>query len=402
MGRKKFRFHIFTFIITKKIIKMNDIELFKILTKETKRQNNTINLIASENIPLPEVQEIENNVFISKYAEGTVGKRFYQGCEFVDELENLAMERAKELFKAESANVQPHCGSTANLIAYQALLKQGQKVLSMSLSAGGHLSHGYHKHISSQLYEFIYYGVDPESKLIDYNKLEDQVKKERPHLIVSGASAYSRLIEYDKIYAIAKQYNCLHLADMSHIAGLIAAEIIPSPVPFADIITSTTQKTLRGVRGAFILSKKEFEQKINQAIMPGIQGGPFVHLFAAKALLFKIAKEKEYKTYQKTVIENAQYMATLLQNNGIDVVSGGTDNHIFLIDLTKEKKTGQEVARLLEKENIIVNKNAIPYDTLSPLITSGIRIGTPTVTAQHKTKDELQSITEKILTIIKQ
>jgi glycine hydroxymethyltransferase len=379
-----------------------DLELQDILEKEKKRQETTTNLIASENIPLPEVYEVAQNSFISKYAEGTIGRRFYQGCEYVDELESLAIERAKKLFDAESANVQPHCGSSANLIAYQAVLNPGDTVLSMDLSAGGHLSHGYSKHISSQLYRFIHYGVDQESGLIDYNALEEQVKKERPKLIVSGASAYSRLISYHTIDTIAKKYNCFHLADISHVAGLIAAKLIPSPVPYADIITSTTQKTLRGVRGAFILSKKDFEKKINQAVMPGMQGGPFVHLFAAKALLFKLAAEKNYVAYQQQVIENAQFMVDLFQKQEISIVSHGTDNHLFLIDLTKEKKTGAEIAIRLEQDaGIIVNKNAIPYDSLSPLLTSGIRIGTPTITAQGKTKDEIRCITQNIIDIIK-
>ena len=382
--------------------KTKDKELNTILKNEQERQAKDINLIASENLCLPEINAIAHNIFASKYAEGTVGNRFYQGCKFVDTLEQLATERAKKLFGAESANVQPHCGSTANLIAYHALVKPKEKILSMSLNAGGHLSHGYSKHISSQLYEFIHYGVDPISGLIDYSMIEDQVKKERPRLIVSGASAYSRLIDYEKIHTIAKQYNCLHLVDMSHIAGLVAGKAIPSPIPYADIVTSTTQKTLRGTRGAFILSKKEFEQKINQAIMPGIQGGPFVHLFAAKAALFKLATEKRYQVYQKQVIENAQFMANICQKNGLTVVSGGTDTHLFLIDLTKAGKTGKEIAALLEQQNIIVNKNAIPNDPLSPLITSGIRIGTPTVTAEKRTKKELEDITNKIIKTIKQ
>lgn len=380
---------------------IQDKKLELILQKETERQKNTINLIASENLCLPEIDTIAHNIFASKYAEGTVGKRFYQGCEYVDALEELAINRAKKLFGAESANVQPHCGSTANLIAYHGLVKPKEKILSMSLNAGGHLSHGYSKHISSQLYDFVHYGVDPISGLIDYNKLEDQVKKERPRLIISGASAYSRLIDYEKICTIAKQYNSLHLVDMSHIAGLVAGKAIPSPVPYADIVTSTTQKTLRGTRGAFILSKKKFEQKINQAIMPGIQGGPFVHLFAAKAALFKLATEKRYQVYQKQVIENAQFMAKICQKNGLTVVSGGTDTHLFLIDLTKEEKTGKEIAALLEEQRIIVNKNAIPNDQLSPFLTSGIRIGTPTVTAEQRTKKELEEITNKIITTIK-
>lgn len=382
--------------------KYSDFLIKNILNQETLRQNNQWNLIASENICYPEAQALCSSIFTNKYAEGTPTKRFYQGCSNSNEIEILAIERAKRLFQAEYANVQPHCGSSANLIAYLALLKKGDTILSMDFTCGGHLSHGHPKNISNQLFNFIHYGVNPTTQIIDYNKVEELLNTHRPQLLLSGASSYSQLIDYKIMHELAKKYNALHMVDMAHIAGLIAADVIPSPIQYADIITSTTHKTLRGPRGAFILAKEEFGKKIDNATMPGVQGGPFMNVIAAKAWLFEYALTQDFILYQKQIIANCQIMVEIFKKKNIPIVTNGSANHLFLIDVSQLNKTGQEAAELLEKNNIIVNKNSIPYDQKNPFITSGIRIGTPWITAQNKTEKEIRTKTNEIANLLLQ
>lgn len=377
-----------------------DIILDHILEQEFKRQNEGWNLIASENLCFPEILKYQNNHTINKYAEGTFTNRFYEGCQYINEIEYLAVSRLTKLYNMPYANVQPHCGTTANLIAYMAVLSKGDTVLSMDFSCGGHLSHGHSMSISSQLYNFVHYGVDKESHIINYSEVEEQLKKHKPKLLISGASSYSRLIDYKKMYELAKQYNAIHMIDMAHIAGLIAANIIPSPAPYADIITSTTHKTLRGPRGAFIMSTDDFAKKINRAVMPGHQGGPFMNTITAKAWLFEYAKKNEFINYQKEILKNCQIMINILKKRKISIISNGSDNHLFVINLQPYQKTGKEIASLLARQNIYVNKNSIPYDIKMPSITSGIRIGTPFITSQQKTKKEIEEITNIIADII--
>jgi glycine hydroxymethyltransferase len=375
-----------------------DIQVEYFLKKEKERQEDSWNFIASENLCYDEARLLCSSIFTNKYAEGTPENRFYQGCVNVNEIELLAIKRAKELFNSEYANVQPHCGSSANLISYQALLKKGETILGMDFSCGGHLSHGYKKHISAQLYNFIHYGVDPITHLIDYNQIEYLLKKDKPKILLAGASSYSRLIDYHLMSSLAKRYNTLFMVDMAHIAGLVAAKIIPSPVPFADIVTSTTHKTLRGPRGGLILSKEEFQKKIELAVMPGVQGGPFMNVIASKAWLFKYAKTDDFIFYQKNVRENCEYIVSIFKNYNIPIISDGSENHLFVINLSSFNKTGNYISEKLEQKNIIVNKNMIPYDLNNPLKTSGIRLGTSFITAQKKTKEEINN---KILEIIK-
>lgn len=298
------------------------------------------------------------------------------------------------------ANVQPHCGSSANLIAYLACLEKGDTILSMDFAAGGHLSHGHPKNISALLYNFVHYNVDPLTHFIDYNHVELQLKKYAPKMLISGASSYSRLIDYQIMYRLAQKYNAIHLVDIAHIAGLIAARVIPSPVGFCDIVTSTTHKTLRGPRSGFILANEEFSKKIDLAIMPGLQGGPFMHTIAAKAWLFHFAKTSDFAVYQNQIVKNCQLMVSVFKEYSIPIISGGSDNHLFVIDLRSFNKTGKEVAEELAKYDIYVNKNMIPYDMKSPLVTSGIRIGTPFITAQNKTSDQIVALSSQIASII--
>jgi glycine hydroxymethyltransferase len=380
----------------------SDFLIASILNQEALRQQNQWNLIASENICYPEAQALCGSIFTNKYAEGTPAKRYYQGCNNSNEIERLAIRRAKKLFEAEYANVQPHCGSSANLIAYLAILKKGDTILSMDFTCGGHLSHGHPKNISNQLFNFIHYGVNLTTHTIDYDKIEELLKTHRPQLLLSGASSYSQLIDYQIMYELAKKYNTLHMVDMAHIAGLIAARVIPSPIQYADIITSTTHKTLRGPRGGFILAKEEFAKKIDNATMPGVQGGPFMNVIAAKAWLFEYALTQDFINYQTQIITNCQIMVTLLKEKNIPIITHGSANHLFLIDVGQLNKTGQEAAELLEKNNIIVNKNSIPYDQKNPFITSGIRIGTPWITAQNKTVEEITAKTNEIANLLLQ
>ena len=372
--------------------------LQKYIKQEALRQNNEWNLIASENICYEEARTLCASVLMNKYAEGTYSNRFYQGCRYSNELEFLGINRAKKLFNAEYANLQPHSGSSANLIVYYGILQRGDTILSMDFSCGGHLSHGHPKNISGYLFNFIHYGVSPITHQIDYNEIEYLLNKNRPALLVSGASSYSQLIDYKRLYELAQKYNCLHMVDMAHIAGLVAAKIIPSPIEYADIITATTHKTLRGPRGGLILAKEQFSKKIDTATMPGIQGGPFMNVISAKAWLFEYAQTQNFIDYQKKILSNCQLMITIFKQHNIPIISNGSANHLFVIDVSVLDKTGKEAAELLETHDIIVNKNMIPYDKNSPFITSGIRIGVPFITAQNKTEKE---ITDKTLEIIK-
>ncbi len=378
----------------------NNLNIKKIIDNEQVRQNEEWNLIASENICYYEARKLCSSIFTNKYAEGTISNRFYQGCKNINDIEELAVNNAKNLFKAEYANVQPHCGTSANLIAYLSLLEKGDTILGMDFSCGGHLSHGHSKNISSMLFNFVHYKVDQNTHLIDYNEVEDMLKTHRPKLLLSGASSYSQLIDYKIMHELAKKYNAFHMVDMAHIAGLIAAGIIPSPIPYADIITSTTHKTLRGPRGGFILAKEQFAKNIDRATMPGFQGGPLMNIIAAKAWLFEYTQTQQFINYQKKIIKNCQLMITILKKNNIPIISNGSANHLFVIDLHKFKKTGKDIAIALEKNNIIVNKNMIPYDLNNPFITSGIRIGTPFITAQKRTEEEIIKVTNKIISII--
>jgi len=382
-----------------------DQEIEKLLLKEQCRQNNQINLIASENICDERIYRLNLNLLNNKYAEGIANNRFYAGCKYIDEIELLAKDRVCKLFNCEYANLQPHSGTQSNIAAILAVCSNFKKeykpkILSMDFNAGGHLSHGHNLSIISKIANIITYNVSKETELIDYNELEEIAIKEKPDIIISGASSYSRFIDYKIFYEISKKVNSVHISDIAHIAGLIAAKLHPSPVEFADIITGTTHKTLKGVRGGFILSKKEYSEKIEKAIMPGIQGGPIVSQIAGKASTFFYALQDDFILYQKNIINNAQILSNIIQSSGYKIVSNGTDNHLFVIDLSNKNITGLEAEKALEKEGIIVNKNAIPYDKLPPKVASGIRIGTPFITSQNKTKNEIVQIALNIKNIL--
>jgi glycine hydroxymethyltransferase len=381
---------------------ISDQVLFDLVEKESQRQATEWNLIPSENYTYPEVHALCGSVLANKYAEGVPGKRFYEGCRYIDEIEILAQERAKELFGASYANVTPHSGANANLIAYFALLQKGDLVLAMDFSCGGHLTHGHPKNISSALFQFIFYGVVPETGEIDYDQIEALCHEYRPKLIISGASSYSLLIDYQRVDAIAKKYGALHLADMAHIAGLVAAGVIPSPVPYADVVTFTTHKTLRGPRGAVILCRPEFERKITMAAMPGVQGGPHMNMIAAKAWIFGQAKTEEYRLYQKEVLENASCMVDQLRQLGMKIVSGKTENHLCVVDLSELEISGHQVAKILSQKGIAVNQNTVPYDKKGFFETSGIRLGSPFITALGKTKAEIREKMTELVGIVKQ
>jgi len=378
----------------------HDNQIWKIIDQEEKRQQEAINLIASENIAPPEIRKAMSSALTNKYAEGYPGRRYYSGCQFIDEIEEIAIERAKKLFMAEHANVQPHAGSQANMAVYHAILKPGDTVLGMQLSSGGHLTHGHPVNFSGMLYNFVSYGVDKKTEQIDYNEVEKLALKHKPKLIIAGASAYSRTIDFEKFSKIAKKVGAYLMTDIAHIAGLIAAGLHPSPIPYADFVTSTTHKTMRGPRGAFILCKKEHAKAIDRAVMPGTQGGPFMHAIAAKAIMFQNAMKPEFKKYQEQVIKNAQAMADEFKKLGYRIVSGGTDNHLFLIDLRSKNITGKDAELTLAKNGIYVNRNTIPFDPQSPFITSGIRIGTPFITSQGKTETNARKIAHKIDSIL--
>ncbi len=360
-----------------------DAELFEAMQQEALRQEEHIELIASENYTSPAVMEAQGSVLTNKYAEGYPGKRYYGGCEYVDVVEQLAIDRAKELFGADYANVQPHAGSQANAAVYLALLSAGDTILGMSLAHGGHLTHGASVSSSGKLYNAIQYGIDGNG-LIDYDEVERLAVEHKPKMIVAGFSAYSKTLDFPRFRAIADKVGAYLFVDMAHVAGLVAAGLYPNPVPLADVVTTTTHKTLRGPRGGLILAKsnEEIEKKLNAAVFPGAQGGPLMHVIAGKAVCFKEALEPEFKSYQKQVIENAQAMAQVFIDRGYDVVSGGTDNHLFLVSLIRQGLTGKDADAALGRAHITVNKNAVPNDPQSPFVTSGLRIGTPAVTTR--------------------
>ncbi len=377
-------------------IKNADPEIGDAVAKEYARQQRGLELIASENVVSPAVMAAMGTVLTNKYAEGYPGKRYYGGCECVDIAENIAVERAKKLFGAEHANVQPHSGAQANTAVYLALLKPGDTVLGMNLAHGGHLTHGSPVNISGMLYNFVPYGVDENTGLIDYDKLEALAKEHNPKLIVAGASAYPRIIDFKRISEIAKSVGAYLMVDMAHIAGLVAAGLHPSPVPYADVVTTTTHKTLRGPRGGLILCREELAKAINKAVFPGTQGGPLMHIIAAKAVCFGEALKPEFKTYQENIVKNAKALAEGLVSEGFDLISGGTDNHLMLLDLRNLGITGKDLEHKLDEVYITVNKNAIPNDPQSPFITSGIRIGTPAVTSRGLNEDDMKNIAHLI------
>ena len=381
-------------------IKSIDTELYGAMEKELQRQRNHIELIASENFTSRAVMEAMGSHLTNKYAEGYPGARYYGGCEYVDIVEQLAIDRAKELFGAEHANVQPHSGSQANVAVYLALLQPGDTIMGMDLSHGGHLTHGAKVSISGKYFNACFYGVDPETECIDYEKAMQVAEENKPKLIIAGASAYSRFIDFAKMREIADAVGAYLMVDMAHIGGLVAAGVHPNPVPYADVVTSTTHKTLRGPRGAIILCKDELRKKINSAVFPGSQGGPLMHIIAGKAVCFKEAMSDEFKAYQTQVVKNAAVLSDTLSKGGIRIVSGGTDNHLMLADTMSLGKTGMEVQQLLDLAHITANKNAIPFDTQPPKLTSGMRFGTPAATTRGMGEAEMVEIGNMIVRII--
>lgn len=381
-------------------VKMSDPELYGAMKMELERQRDHIELIASENFTSRAVMEAMGSHLTNKYAEGYPGARYYGGCEYVDIVEQLAIDRAKELFGAEHANVQPHSGSQANVAVYLALLKPGDTILGMDLSHGGHLTHGSKASISGKYFNARFYGVDRETETIDYEKAMQTADECRPKLIIAGASAYSRIIDFKKMREIADEVGAYLMVDMAHIGGLVAAGVHPSPVPYADVVTSTTHKTLRGPRGAIILCKDELKKKINSAVFPGTQGGPLMHIIAGKAVCFKEAMSEEFKAYQRQTVKNAAVLADTLSSGGIRIVSGGTDNHLMLADTMSLGRTGNEVQELLDRAHITANKNSIPFDTQSVRLTSGMRFGTPAVTTRGMGEDEMREIGRMLVDVI--
>ncbi|KAB3527656.1 serine hydroxymethyltransferase [Alkaliphilus serpentinus] len=381
-------------------LKTTDPEIFEVIQKETARQRKNIELIASENFVSVSVMEAMGSQLTNKYAEGYPDKRYYGGCEEVDVAENLARERMKKLFNCEHANVQPHSGSNANLGVYFTVLEPGDTVLGMNLSHGGHLTHGSPVNISGTYYNFVAYGVDEKTQLLDYEEVRKIAKEAKPKLIVAGASAYPRTIDFKKFREIADEVGAYLMVDMAHIAGLVAAGLHPNPCDYADFVTTTTHKTLRGPRGGAILCKEKYAKKIDKAIFPGIQGGPLMHVIAAKAVSFLEALKPEFKEYQHQVIKNAKRLGDELTKRGFNIVSGGTDTHLLLIDLRNKDITGKDAEHLLDEIGITVNKNTIPFDPQSPFVTSGIRIGTPAVTTRGMKEEDMATIAEIIAMII--
>lgn len=381
-------------------IRVQDPAVYDAMMRELQRQRDHIELIASENFVSPAVMEAMGSHLTNKYAEGYPGARYYGGCQYVDEVENLARDRAVQLFGAEHANVQPHSGSQANVAVYLALLKPGDTILGMDLSHGGHLTHGSKASISGKYFNACFYGVDPQTETIDYEKAMQTAGECKPKLIIAGASAYSRIIDFKKMREIADEVGAYLMVDMAHIGGLVAAGVHPSPVPYADVVTSTTHKTLRGPRGAIILCKDELRKKINSAVFPGTQGGPLMHIIAGKAVCFKEAMSPEFKQYQRQTVDNAAVLAQTLSEGGIRLVSGGTDNHLMLADTMSLGRTGNEVQELLDAAHITANKNSIPFDTQSVKLTSGMRFGTPAVTTRGMGETEMREIGKMIVRII--
>jgi glycine hydroxymethyltransferase len=371
-----------------------DDELFAAIQAERRRQEEHVELIASENYASPRVLEAQGSVLTNKYAEGYPGRRYYGGCEYVDQAEELAVERAKQLFGADYANVQPHSGSQANVAAFMAMIEPGDTILGMSLAHGGHLTHGAKINFSGRVYNAVQYGLDASGGEIDYDQVARLATEHRPKLIIAGFSAYSRVVDWARFREIADSVGAYLMADMAHVAGLVAAGVYPSPVPYADVVTSTTHKTLRGPRGGIILAKRneELEKKLNTLVFPGTQGGPLMHVIAAKAVAFKEALEPGFKAYQQQVVENARAMAATLMERGYRIVSGGTDNHLFLVDLIDKDITGKDADAALGRANITVNKNSVPNDPRSPFVTSGLRMGTPAVTTRGFGLEECRTL----------
>jgi glycine hydroxymethyltransferase len=377
-----------------------DSKVAQILSLEAERQASTINLIASENHASRAVLEAQSSVLTDKYAEGYPSHRYYGGCVYIDEIENLAIERAKKLFEAEHANVQAHSGSQANMAAYSILLEHGDTVMGMSLSHGGHLTHGSEVNFSGKWYNFVPYGVDPKTEMLNYDEIERLALEHKPKLIVAGASSYSRIIDFERLRYVADKVGAKLLVDMAHIAGIIAAGLHPSPVSCAQVTTATTQKTLRGPRGGFILCDKELASAIDAAVFPGMQGGPYMHIIAAKAVCFFEAMQPEFVDYQKSVLENARVLASELQRHGMRIVSGGTDNHIILVDLSPQGINGKDAEEALGTAGISVNRNTIPFDPKPPRITSGIRLGTPALTTRGFGTEEMKRIASLIAIVL--
>ena len=383
-------------------IKDYDLDLWASFENEAQRQEDHIELIASENYASKRILEAQGSLLTNKYAEGYPSKRYYGGCENVDVAENLAIERAKKLFKADYANVQPHSGSSANAAAFLALLKPNDTILGMSLDHGGHLTHGSKVNFSGRNYQSLQYGLHPETNDIDYDEVRSIALENKPKLIIAGFSAFSGIVDWERFRNIADEVGAYFLVDMAHVSGLVAADLYPSPIPYADVVTSTTHKTLRGPRSGIILAKKneEIEKKLNSAVFPGSQGGPLMHVVAAKAICFKEALDPEFKNYIKDVMDNAKILAETIMSRGIDVVSNGTENHIVLVDLRSKNITGKDLEKLLGTVNITVNKNSVPNDTASPFVTSGIRIGTPAITTRGFGKNEVIQVANWIADII--
>ena len=381
-------------------VKRTDPDVYNAIMGELSRQRDKLELIASENIVSEAVLEAQGCVMTNKYAEGYPAKRYYGGCEYVDVVEELAIERAKELFKAEHANVQPHSGSQANMAVYFSVLEPGDTYLGMNLAHGGHLSMGSPVNFSGRIYKVVPYGVRPDTHLIDYDQLRDLARKHRPKLVIAGASAYPRIIDYGIFKEVADEVGAVFMVDMAHIAGLIACGLHPSPVPLADFVTTTTHKTLRGPRGGMILCKEQHAKTLNSKVFPGMQGGPLMHVIAAKAVALKEALSPEFREYQAQIVKNAKAMAEEFLALGFRLVSGGTDNHLMLIDLTNKDVTGKEAQEMLDAANITVNRNAIPFDTKSPFVTSGIRIGTPALTTRGMKEEEMRFVAGLIARVI--
>ncbi len=384
-----------------KYIEETDSEIANVISCEFERQKNTLELIASENIASRAVMTVQGSVLTNKYAEGYPDKRYYGGCEHVDVAERLAVERAKKLFGSSYANVQPHSGSQANMAAYFALLHPGDTILGMNLSHGGHLTHGSPASFSGRFFNFVHYGVNKDTGIIDYEELGRIAGKHKPRMIVAGASAYPRIIDFKAFAGIASSVGAFLMVDMAHIAGLVAAGVHPSPIPFADVVTSTTHKTLRGPRGGLILARAQFGEKLNKEIFPGIQGGPLMHVIAAKAVCFREALSGPFKEYQVRTVKNAKTLAENLMKKGVNLVSGGTDNHMMLADLRNLNITGKDAENVLGRAGITVNKNSIPFETLKPFITSGIRIGTPLLTTRGMKEPEMEIIAGLIIDVLK-
>lgn len=384
----------------KDFLNYSDREVNRIIKKELKRQKENLILIPSENYASINILKAQANIMTNKYAEGYPESRWYNGCRFVDEIEKLAIERCKKLFGGEHVNVQCHSGSQANQAVYYALLEKGDRILGMSVDQGGHLTHGMKQNFSGRFYQAFFYNVDKKTGLIDYEEVLKIAKKVKPKLIITGYSAYPRIIDFKKFKEIADRVGAMLFADIAHIAGLIAAGLHPNPVPYCDVVTSTTHKTLRGPRGAFIICKNKFAKDIDRAVFPGLQGGPFMHTILAKAICFKEANTEKFKNYQRQIVKNAKALAETLKENGLELITGGTDNHLMLVDLRNKKITGKMAADILEEANIVVNKNVIPYDTMPPTLTSGIRPGTPAVTCRGMKENEMRIIGKWITEIL--